>query len=179
MKRTSDWYKLIADHDWIYGDSTEESLNGQLLYKIETGQIETKYIYFNNETSRYEEGTYTWNTEIDKVTAKIALPYLHDLYLTYYDGVTEETRGSASSEDEIKNLWLSDYFVMTIVRCPHAFPSSGLFPCIRMNNGDYIIDVSDVRATVMGGYVHPTFYLPNTIEMEGTGIETDPYRIVN
>ncbi len=135
MKRESEWYKKIADHEWMYGD-TEDSFNfnGHEMYKAETGQIETKYNYFDSETSTYKSGTYTWNKETDKVPAKIALPYLYDFYLAYYDGETEETRGIPGTESLGENWILKigpneTHIKAVMERCtnvsgsrlPHAF----------------------------------------------------------
>ena len=40
--------------------------------------------------------------------------------------------------------------------------------------------LADTAARVNNGLsALPVFYLPNTIEMEGSGLETDPYRILN
>ena len=40
-------------------------------------------------------------------------------------------------------------------------------------------NMTSVFTYLAGLNIHPTFYLINTIEMEGAGIETDPYVIVN
>ena len=186
----SDWYKKIADHDWMYGD-TEDSFNfnGHEMYKAETGQIPTKYNYFNIENGVYESGIYIWNTETDKVTAKICLPYLYDFYLAYYDGETEETRGnsgvSSLGENWLLNIGPSDVRGKAIMeRCTNivsiVFPHGWVgMRVVGFSGEGPICNVGSVRPYGVGFQSHPTFYLPNTIEMEGTGIETDPYRIVN
>ncbi len=188
MKRTSDWYKKIADHDWMYGSSSEGfNFNGHEMYKAETGQIPTKYYYLDKEKGHYVEGTYKWNTETDKVTAKIGLPYVHDIYLAYYDGETEKTRGipgGSSFEYWIGSLIL-DYRMAPMTSCPDAnaaSPPQSTYAVVRTINSsgeDGKCSAMDITAHYKGYRMYPTFYLPNTIEMEGTGIETDPYRIVN
>ncbi len=188
----SEWYKIISDHEWMYGD-TEDSFNfnGHEMYKAETGQIETRYNYFDSETSTYKSGTYTWNKETDKVTAKIGLPYLYDFYLAYYDGETEDTRGNPGVSSLGEN-WLlkigpnEDHVKAVMERCTKisGAPLPNTWAAFRSvwsaSGEDGLCNIIDSVTYTGTGLQHfPTFYLPNTIEMEGTGIETDPYRIVN
>ena len=100
----SDWYNLIADHEWMYGDTNGFSYNGDTLYNIETGQTETTHYAQNPEGSTtVEEQTYTWS---QKVNAKISLMYLHDVAYAYYDGSQENTRGNPGSAANVKNSWI-------------------------------------------------------------------------
>ena len=188
MKRTSEWYDKISSHDWMYGNSIELfGYNGYEMYKVETGNRETKYIYLDKTKGYYVEGTYTWNKETDKVTAKIGLPYIHDLYFTYFDGVNDNTRGIPGSSD-LGNSWiliLSSKSLSTMTSCPNInFTSNGdkAIPCIAHwgNYGVALQSNSIGSLTYLQGFSHlPVFYILNTVEMEGSGIETDPYRIVN
>ncbi len=182
----SEWYQLIADYNWMYGDSIEEIYDGHKMYQIETGQIETKYRYLDKEKGHYVEGTYFWNTEKDKVSSKIGLPYSYDILLTYYDGEKEKSRGNPNNSSF--SVWLNnkvDTFAgATMDRCDpvwgEAGPSTDTSIKSYNNNGMYTdCSVVNVYPYLSGLKIYPTFYLPNTIEMEGTGIETDPYIIVN
>ena len=182
----SEWYQLIVDHEWMYG-STEDSFNfnGHEMYKAETGQLKTTHYYLN--AGNYDEELYMWNKETDKVTAKISLPYLHDIYLAYYDGETEETRGIPGKYPF--EFWigsLSTISSMTLIASGmdlnYQVPPTVLVPIrIFSSSGeDGRASLADTAARVNNGLsALPVFYLPNTIEMEGSGLETDPYRILN
>ncbi len=104
----SEWYNLIADHEWLYGDTNDQSTankyNGDAMYAIEHGDKETTHYVQNPEGSTtVEQQTYTWN---QKIKAKISLMYVHDYYYGYYDGSTEESRGNAGSYSKLKDSWL-------------------------------------------------------------------------
>ncbi len=189
MKRTSEWYSKIADHDWMYGSSSEDfNFNGHDMYKAETGRKETKYIYFDKINKYYVEGTYTWDKEEDKITAKIGLPYVHDFDLSYYDGINENTRGILDSDN---GFWLSSIrsdvpFGASLTTCqglvthsPGAYSRVGSPRRFKDDGAVAQCDLLSVISYNNGLVIHPTFYLANNIEMEGTGIETDPYVIIN
>ena len=100
----SEWYNLIADHEWMYGDTTSSSYNGDTLYDIESGQTETTHYAQNPEGSTtVEQQTYTWS---EKVNAKISLMYLHDVAYAYYDGSQDNTRGNPGNYPDVKNSWI-------------------------------------------------------------------------
>ncbi len=100
----SEWYNLIADHEWMYGDTTSSSYNGDTLYDIETGQTETTHYAQNPEGSTtVEQQTYTWSK---KVKAKISLMYLHDVAYAYYDGSQDNTRGNPGNSTNVRNSWI-------------------------------------------------------------------------
>ncbi len=188
MKKESEWYNKIEDHDWMYGVSSDSfGYNGHEMYKAETGQIEIENcVYFDVSLGHDYYGPCTWNKETDTVIAKIGIPYIHDILLAYYDELSEETRGNPGNSN-IKNIWLTKIAnaknVSTMLKCYNInkgnYPSQ--FSCIRTFSSSSITgcDVLSLQTYFVGNVVIPTFYLPNTIEMEGTGIETDPYRIVN
>ena len=181
MKKTGEWYNKISNYDWMYGSSTEGfDFNGHEMYKAETGQRETKYNYLVKTKGYYVEGTYTWNKETDKVTAKIGLPYVHDLYLSYYDGSNEDSRGIKTDDKSWFNSSITRSHTMT--SCPYvegpAFP--GGFVAVRSSSDPYgTCDAMNATSYFQGMDVNPTFYVSNNAEMEGSGLETDPYRIVN
>ncbi len=187
MNRQSDWYKKIADHDWTYGDTTEETYDGHKMYQIETGKIETKCTTYDQSNGHNTNATCQWNKETDKVTAKIGLPYLHDILLTYYDGLTDDSRGN-SSQTNLTNFWIVSISngyngISTMVKCYNfnegEYPTG--FSGIRSMSRSSILkcNIASANAYYRGLFVYPTFYLINTIEMEGTGTEADPYRIAN
>ena len=101
----SEWYNLIANHEWLYGDTNESSAaskyNGDAMYAIEHGDKETTH-YVGTKGNITQE-TYTWS---QKVTAKISLMYLHDYYYGYYDGSSEDSRGNAGSYSKLASSWL-------------------------------------------------------------------------
>ena len=185
MKRESEWYKIISDHEWTYGDSDEEIYDGHKMYQIETGEIETKCTTYDQLNGYNHNAICQWNKETDKVTAKIGLPYLHDILLSYFDGNDEKSRGIPGQSTF--NYWITtnaEEFYATNSRCQNTLDDSypSLWMAIRTfkNTGvNYKCNVVVVNQHAYGLSILPTFYLPNTIEMEGTGIETDPYVIVN
>ena len=180
MKRTSEWYGKISSYDWMYGSSTEGfNFDGHEMYKAETGQKETQYRYFDKSTGYYNDGTYTWNPETDKVTAKIGLPYVHDFYLSYYDGSNEDSRGIKTD-----NSWFSSSISRShsITSCPYNTDirvGDGFVESRDVPSDDGRCSIMDTSRYTKGINANPTFYLLNTIEMEGSGLEADPYRIVN
>ena len=113
--------------------------------------------------------------------------YLHDIYLAYYDGETEETRGIPGKYPF--EFWigsLSTISSMTLIASGmdlnYQVPPTVLVPIrIFSSSGeDGRASLADTAARVNNGLsALPVFYLPNTIEMEGSGLETDPYRILN
>ena len=186
MKRESEWYQLIADHEWTYGDSTEETYDGHKMYQIETGQIGAKCTTYNlNPWSINFNDICQWNKDENKINSKISLPYLSDILLSYYEENNEDTRGNPNNSSF--EYWIKDTvnnYAATIGRCvnitgtkyPTFVCSINYYSTMTVNP---ICNSLNLLAHQYGFEYHPTFYLPNTIEMEGTGIETDPYVIVN
>ena len=102
MAQGTGWYSLIADHEWMYGDViTTAEYHGDTMYAIEHGDKETTH-YIGTEGNITQE-TYTWS---QNVNAKISLMYLHDYYYSYYDGISDETRGNARTQEKQKESWL-------------------------------------------------------------------------
>ena len=186
MKRESEWYKKIADHEWTYGDSTEETYDGHKMYQIETGQIGAKCTTYNlNPWSINFNDICQWNKDENKINSKISLPYLSDILLSYYEENNENTRGNPNNssfeywiKDTIKNRYAA-----TIGRCVNIvgskYPTSSSIYYYYSGGVQQTCNGLCTLAYLTGLEFHPTFYLPNTIEMEGSGLETDPYRIVN
>ena len=102
----SKWYQLIANHDWMYGDTItgftdEATYTGNIMYAIETGNADAKHFVGNDGNNT--EATYRWN---QSVSAKIGLMYIHDYIYSYYNGSDPDTRGNPKNESTAKNCWL-------------------------------------------------------------------------
>ena len=105
----SEWYNLIVDHEWMYGDTinTTSSViyNGKNMYDIETGQTSTTH-YIGTAGNITEETNYKWNEKTDPVRAKIGLMYMHDVAYAYYDGNDPNTRGNPGNGTSVLNSWI-------------------------------------------------------------------------
>ena len=101
----SDWYNLIEEHEWLYGETKEGYItskhNGDLWYEIESGKAETWHTVLNGDEVKSVK--YKWT---QKIKSKISLLYLHDYFYSYYDGVNEETRGKEVSAEKMGDSWL-------------------------------------------------------------------------
>ena len=176
---SSEWYNLIANHEWMYGDTTSSSYNGDTLYDIETGKTETTHYAQNPEGSTtVEQQTYTWS---QKVTAKISLMYLHDYYYGYYDGSSEDSRGNAGSYSKLKNSWI--HFQKD------GYNSSPSYEWLSTRWGDRSKNITGVCARnvdrsgdVPYGYldvaigVRPVFYLESSAKIaSGEGTKDSPF----
>lgn len=109
MEETSEWYKKIEAHNWMYGDVSDISKqkyesefvygaknSGETLYKIERGILPT----LTYDVSQKKYAKYLWK-EKQSVNAKIGLMYLHDYYLAY-DSETDWSDTGLSG-----NNWIS------------------------------------------------------------------------
>ncbi len=177
----SEWYNLIADHEWMYGDTFTNSLyNGKNMYDIETGQTETGHYAQNPEGSTtVERQPYTWS---EKVKAKISLMYIHDVVYAYYDGSQENTRGNPGSYTNVANSWIhfqKDGY--------NASPSEEWLSTRWGVGGTYTtyVDARSVGYTgginsgdeLTRGYgARPVFYLSLTAKIaSGDGTKSDPF----
>ena len=181
----SEWYNLIADHEWMYGDMVDIgntspviSFNGQTLYEIETGQADVKH-YVGTEGSNVEQ-IYRWN---QKVTGKISLMYIHDYFYGYYDGSSEESRGNAGNYGygKLRTSWL--FFQKDEYNLTPNYEWLSTRRGIR-SESDALVDAFTVYA---GGswdrwYLHiacgvrPVFYLKSSAKIvSGKGTKIDPY----
>ena len=177
--KASDWYNLIADHEWLYGDTNDiaaaQKYNGDAMYEIEHGEKETTHLVGVKDNISQE--TYTWT---QKVKSKIGLMYLHDYYYSYYDGINEESRGNPENYINAKNSWI--YFEKdgynTGLDCREW---------LMTRYGVYDLAVYAwfiYRSGAFGWYdfmdlssgVRPVFYLNSSAEIStGDGTKTNPY----
>ncbi len=178
----SEWYQLIADHNWMYGDTNESAAaskyNGYVMYAIEHGDKETTH-YVGTKDNIAQE-IYTWN---QKINAKISLMYLHDYYYSYYDGKIEESRGNAGSNSKLANSWL--FFKKD------GYNSSPSYEWLSTRwsiFNESKLDVLAWRLTSSSEWngcilfsalgARPVFYLNSSIKIaSGFGTKTDPYII--
>ncbi len=180
----SKWYQLIADHEWMYGDTNVETesviYNGRNMYDIETGQTETTHYV----DSMLVAEQYRWPAE-NKVTAKISLMYIHDYLYSYYDGSTEESRGNPGGESAAKNGWLhfqkDGYNSSTYVECFST--RNGVLGGTSMPTNHYVlarcVDGSGrVFGTPLGvvSSLRPVFFLSSAAKIkDGVGTKANPY----
>ena len=187
MAKDGDWYNLIADHKWMYGDLEVSTLSGWYgyvgseLYAIETGGAATKRIWPDEEQgqetcssdSPCTENDYTWSKS---VPAKIGLMYMHDIDYAY-------TGGKPISQRDVKNSWIhfqkdgyntSDNFEWLITRAAANFERE-VVDAYRMDASG-----SFTSAEISRYYpnpVRPVFYLSSNVKIKnGTdGTKTNPY----
>ena len=192
MALENDWYKLIAEHNWMYGDTSDRTMmdkyNGQLLYAIETGNEET-FRYWPDEVqetcssnSPCAEKEYTWSKNIP---AKISLMYIHDYLYSYYDGSTDESRGNPGSYTNIKNnnSWI--HFQKDGYNSSTSFEWLLSRRCFGNGTENYISVwiISDEGGHSFSGLDHergtrPVFYLKSDLKIsKGGGTKTNPYII--
>ncbi len=176
----SEWYNLIANHEWLYGDTNESSAankyNGDAMYAIENGDKETTHYVGTKDNITQEP--YTWS---QKVTAKISLMYLHDYYYGYYDGSSEESRGNAGSYSKLASSWL--FFKKD------GYNSSQSSEWLSTRWGVYSTSLANVYAWFVNnngdwGYddlslaygVRPVFYLESSAKISsGDGTKENPF----
>ena len=182
----NEWYQLIADHDWMYGDTITgyndaNTYNGDKMYAIETGAeggetqhyIGTYYTSSSNNDIKLE--TYRWPSK-NKVTAKISLMYIHDYIYAYPAGIP----GSYSSA---KNSWI--FFQKD------GYNSSPTYEWLSTRWGVYSTSSNGVRAryvyddgAVSNYYLalaygaRPVFYLASQAKIvDGDGTKASPYTL--
>ncbi len=177
----SEWYNLIANHEWMYGDtitgySDEATYTGNTVYAIETGQADTKH-YVGTDGSNTEQ-TYRWS---QTVNAKISLMYIHDYVYSYYDGSNPDTRGNPKNYSTAKNGWLffqkdgyntSSNYEWLSTRWG-VLSTSGAFV-----NARYVSSIGGVGGSNLydAGGVRPVFYLESSAKIaSGEGTKDSPF----
>ena len=185
MAQKTEWYALVADHDWMYGDSAYNeniNLNGEILYgladiqtnglivyDIETGLKPTIiYDIQKNELIRYQ-----WSKE-KSIPAKIGLMYLHDYYLAY-----DNIRNWQSDYDTTNWLYKDNNKMNDVIGEWHMtrrgasegqgysvydLRTGGIFNSCFLQTG---LDIA----------TRPVFYLKNDIQISGKGAIDNPYLI--
>ncbi len=173
--KASTWYNLISEHDWMYGDTTEDTYNGNTAYQIETGQKETiHYIQEPVGSTTVVYRSYKW-PGTNKVKAKISLMYMHDYLYSYPEG-------NPGNGKNIKNSWI--YFRKDGYNTKNSYEwlstrfgvnDNGLMTVqARLVSSDgYLVDYGFYLASG----VRPVFYLtPDvTIKDGGEGTKTNPF----
>ncbi len=177
----SEWYNLIADHEWMYGDTKTQNdsviYNGKNMYDIETGQTET--IHYVGTKGNITRETYTWS---NKVKAKIGLMYIHDVAYAYYDGSSEESRGDPGSNTNVKNSWihfLKDGYNTSTDYEWLSTRSGVIAPGVLMVNARVAEDDGSMSRMIGlngGGGVRPVFYVETSAKIaDGDGTKANPY----
>ena len=187
----SEWYQLIANHDWMYGDTTVNDssviYNGNEIYGIETGNTSTKR-YWPDETqttcsssSKCTEKDYTWINSAKNV--KIGLMYIHDVVYAYYDGNDSDTRGNPGSSTNVANSWIhfqKDGYNRTPI---YAYEwlitrygiqsSSNLYVDARDVSSTGVVSTHGVFNTLCA---RPVFYLESSAQISsGDGTKDSPF----
>ena len=167
----SEWYNLINNHDWYYGDTTTSSYDGNTLYNIETGKSETNH-YAKGEDGSVTSQSYTWT---NKVNAKISLMYLHDYAYAYPNG----TPGSYTN---VANSWIhfrkdgyntDQYFEWLSTRYGIHSTSRTDVVARRVDNGG---DLGFGTGLNSGYGARPVFYLSSKAKITGgDGSQSLPY----
>ena len=181
----SEWYSLILDHEWMYGDTniTDNSIiyNGDKMYAIETGAEGGETTHYVGEYGKVQSETYRWPSK-NKVSAKISLMYMHDYAYSYYDGSDQATRGFPASNSIAKNSWLffqKDGFNRMLnyewfsTRWGENTSSIGNVNARTVNN----YGSSDIGIYTRDAYgARPVFYLSSNAKiMDGEGTKAKPY----
>ena len=180
MVQGTEWYKLIVDHNWMYGYTTEYNTanpyNGNLMYGIETGKTAAKRFLPDEEQETCSdekpctEKEYTWSKSIN---AKIGLMYMYDVDYAYKDG-------NPGSKENVYNSWIH-------FRKDGYNPSPDhewLITCYGLGSTTNIISA---RRLAYDGYmgatglwsdhgIRPVFYLSSNAKIkDGSGTKVNPY----
>ncbi len=172
-EEASEWYNLIDNHDWYYGDTTSTSYNGDTLYNIETGKSETTH--YAGTYGSVTGQSYTWT---NTVNAKISLMYLHD-YAYAYPG------GNPNNYTNVANSWIHyEKDGYNTARYEWLSTRWGIISASNTNvgarnvhhNGNlsyypYLYN-SDLGA-------RPVFYLLSIVSLTGEGTKDSPFIISN
>ena len=195
MTKNGDWYNLIADHNWMYGDTieyyqSENTYNGDYMYAIETGKTATKRYWPDEEQGQetcsiYNQCTekdYTWSKRTE--ATKIGLMYMHDIDYAYYDGSSDKSRGNPGSETNVKNSWIhfqkdgynkfTDYDDEWLITRFGVIKSSDTYVTARrLSKTGHL--TGSVLNSLLGA--RPVFYLTSDVEISGSGTIGDPFTI--
>ncbi len=180
----SEWYNLIAYHEWMYGDTnihdgSANAYNGDYMHAIETGKTSAKRRWPDEEQgqttcssiSECAEKDYTWSKS---VPAKIGLMYMHDVDYAYIGG-------NPGNRDNIKNSWIHfkkdgyntsrDYEYLITRFGIGDFSMLGVYSRtvnpIGVQGASYIMEDDAYR---------PVFYLESSAKIaSGDGTKSNPY----
>ena len=184
MLEENDWYNLIEEHNWMYGDTIASTYNsdaysGNYMYAIETGKAATTRYWPDegHETCSSDSlctiKPYTWTKSMP---AKIGLMYVHDIDYAY-------TGGNPSSFENVKNSWIhfqkdgynssptSEWLITHLGPANVTNPSADAW---RITNEGKLGNLN--HGTAFG--IRPTFYLSSEIKIaSGEGTKSNPYII--
>ena len=186
MTKDGDWYNLIAEHNWMYGDTNQglndsNSYNGDYMYQVETGKTATKRYWPDEGTqttcsssSQCTEKDYTWSKRTD--ATKIGLMYMHDIDYAY-------TGGNPGSSTNVKNSWI--HFQKD------GYNTSPKNEWLTTRYGVYSTSNTIVDARYVNNYGHlfyytlndtygarPVFYLSSKAKIvDGNGTKENPYML--
>ena len=179
VSQPSDWYKLIEEHNWMYGDTNTEDdsikYNGDAMYGIETGNAPTTHYVQNLEGSTtVESQEYYWN---HSVPAKIGLMYMHDILYAY-----QGSSINVSNNDKVKKSWIhfqkdgynsseNSEWLSTLYGVSNATISFVLARFVKFDGFIF----SDRLYYEEG--VRPVFYLTSDIKISGEGTKEEPFII--
>ncbi len=183
MSQDTEWYNLIGDHNWMYGDTNNTSslvaFNGNEMYAIETGKTKTKRIWPDEETQTTcssdnpcTEKEYTWSKSTN---AKIGLMYMHDIDYAY-------TGGNPGNDTNIKNSWVhfqkdeyntSPNLEWLTTRFASFGAASWAYVAARRVNDDGALNASTLTLELGA---RPVFYLESSVKIaSGSGTKSNPY----
>ncbi len=180
----SSWYNLISDHQWLYGDTNDTSAlskcNGDAMYAIESGAIDTTYYVGTSEN--ITEETYNWKDN-PILTAKIGLMYWYDYYYSYYDGADENTRGNAGAYSKLTNAWLhfrrDGYNTSTSNEWLMSRGGVSSTSNTRVGAFDVYYNGAWNGSILSNAYgVRPVFYLSSAAKILGDGTKNSPYKVI-
>ncbi len=169
----------IEPQQWWYGDmdtSFSTTLTANEIYKVETGQMKSKYR--GPSISDLQEHSGRWKL-MDK-EAPIGLIYLHDYY---YQAKQDSCQSDKNPEYSkcISQGWMhlaqngntseNEWIMSRVGRDGTTSPDYYAW---------YVLSIGMVNGGYMKGYlaVRPVFYLTNDVELGGEGTTEKPFYIV-
>ncbi len=173
------WYKLINNHNWMYGDAaiddTTTLYNGNDIYAIESGNAST--IIWNNPGYNRYKSSCTWSST---VSAKIGLMYIHD-YIYSYPG------GNPGNQENASTAWICSALSEIHGNDQSAFwfiTRYGFYDTMDSNVNTFIVNTYkgtnsyggiSAYSFNSGNYVQPVFYIGPNIKLFGSGTLDDPF----
>ena len=182
MAQGTNWYNLIEEHTWMYGDTNTitDSIryNGNEMYGIETGKTTTKriWLYEGQEICSSDnpctEKDYTWSKSTN---AKIGLMYMHDIDYAYPGGNPESTTNVKNSwiyfqKDEYNTSLTYEWLITRL----GIYKSSFTHVHARSMDSSRGLGTSEGVAFLCGA--RPVFYLSSKAKIvDGDGTKAKPY----
>ncbi len=190
MAQGTEWYQLIADHNWMYGDTYVSRYNGDAMYAIETGKTPTKRDWPDEEQgqetcssdNQCTSKDYTWSNSAKNV--KIGLMYMHDIDYAYADCSSGECieRGNPGGSTNVANSWIhfkkdgyntSQDIEWLITRFGVESGRLGRVDARSVSDSG-ILDTRTALAGARGS--RPVFYLSSAAEIaDGDGTKDSPF----